>query len=162
MFVLLDEPCNVSKLSIPIRGMATGQDFLNLPQAKILCIHPLADDIIAGWRSQACKLFLQPRWRQVRKHDFWGVRISASSRLENRFQILFGVGIGSDPFFRPAPGRLTRPAAGSFGSVSSSFIPRLMVLVEQPRIFATNTIPPRPNRWASIAAYRRLSFSERV
>ena len=128
MFVLLDELCNVSELSIPIRRMATSQYLLNLPQAKILFIYPLSNDIIACWRSQAGKLLLQPRWRQVREHDFCGVRVSGSSRLKKRFQILFRVGIGSELFFRPAPGRLTRPPAGSLGSVSSSFSPRLMVL----------------------------------
>lgn len=35
-----------------------------------------------------------------------------------------------------------------------------MVLVEQPRIPATASIPPCPSRTASTAAYRRRSFSD--
>jgi hypothetical protein len=56
--------------------------------------------------------------------------------FQYRLQILFDRGVGQDFFFRPAPGRRTCPAAGSWGSASSSASPRSMVRREHFRTLA--------------------------
>ncbi len=81
---------------------------------------------------------------------------------EPTFRFCSSSGSDSIFFFDPPPGRRTRPAAGSCGSLSKSASPRSIVRCEHPNTLATYSIPPCPSRRASTATYRRRSFSDNV
>src|SRR3970282_237537 len=100
--------------------------------------------------------------REVRPQYVFLVGVSSGAYLQNRFQILFEFRFGLDLFFRPAPGRPTRPAAVSVANWPSSSAPRSMVRVEHSRTSAMYSAPPCPNRATSRAANRRRSRSENV
>jgi hypothetical protein len=100
--------------------------------------------------------------RKVGEHNRLVVRVACGSRLELRFQVLLYFGVGRNLFFRPAPGRLVWPAAGSFVKSSNSAKPRWTVLREQWSTSATYVTPPYPSCLASSAANRRWSFSDNV
>ncbi len=150
------------ELGVPIGAVPAFQNLLDLVSRQLLPFHPVLHD----WWTDRCSHVRHhirnlPR-RQVRPEYVFLVGVSGSANLQNRFQILFEFRLGLDLFFRPAPGRRTRPAAGSVGNWSSSSAPRSMVRAEHPKTAATYSIPPYPNRVASSAAKRRRSLSDNV
>ena len=87
------------------------------------------------------------------------LRVVGSTRF---FRSLNSVGSTSVAFFRPPPGRRTRPEIVLPAARSSSSRPRRMVLLARPVMRDTAETPPRPAMRASAAANRRRTRSSRT
>ena len=156
-------PCgDPPELGVPIRTLTSFQALLNLMSRQLLLFHPVLDDRRTDRRSSFGRHIGNLSRREVRPPYVRRVGIARNTNFQNRFQVLFERRIGLDLFFRPPPGRRTRPAARSSGNWSSSCAPRSMVRTEHPRTAAMYSTPPCPNRAASSAANRRRSLSDKV
>ena len=147
--VFVDQLGNPYELDVAVGRRTAGNNFSDLPQPQPLVVHPLPNRFMANRRSHRVKSFRKSSRRKVGEHNRLVIRVAGGSRLEQRFQIQFDIGAGRNLFFRPAPGRLTRPIAGSFASSSNSARPRSMVLREQSSTSATYFTPPYPSCLAS-------------
>ena len=130
-FVFVDQRCNSLKLGIAVGMRTASQVFAYLPQSQAFIFHPLANGIVTYGSSQRVQFLREDGGREVGEDNGFVVGVARCPRVEQRVQIPLGWRVCSDLFFRPAPGRRTRPSAGSFGKSSSSAMPRSMVRVEQ-------------------------------
>jgi hypothetical protein len=160
--VFVDQLSDPDELVIPVGRRTAGNHLADLPQPQLLIVHPLPNRFVANRCFHRGKRFGNGSRRKIGEHNRFVVGIAGGSRLELRFQISLDFGVGRNLFFRPAPGRLTWPAAGSFVKSSRSARPRSMVLREQLSSSATYFTPPNPSCLASRAANRRWSFSDNV
>lgn len=90
--------------------------FANLPTANPRVIKPPRNRVSSNRSAHLIETFRQASRGQVGKHEIFFVWIARRSYFQTANQVFFFARIGCDLFFRPAPGRRTRPAAGSSGN----------------------------------------------
>ena len=108
------------ELRVSIRALATLQNLLDLVSRQLLRFHPVLNHRRTDGRSQLAHRVGDLAWREVRPQDLGFVGVAGGAAFQNRFQVRLELRLGLDSFFRPPPGRLTRPAAGSSGKRLSS------------------------------------------
>ncbi len=112
-FELRDQFGDAFKLAVSVGMFAPRDVFANLPSTDSRVLEPLSDRIFAHGGSHLRQTLRQILRRQAGVNDVLFVGVSGSTELDARDQVGFFRRFGIDLFFRPAPGRRTRPAAGS-------------------------------------------------
>ena len=110
---LPDQLGDAFELSISVGMLTSGKTFSNLAEANSRVIEPVRDRIASNRRAHFSESVSKALGRQIGVDDVLFVRISGGAHLETIDQVAFFLRFGIDLFFRPAPSRRTRPAAGS-------------------------------------------------
>lgn len=114
-----------------------GLYFGDLVQSQALLRQPRPHERRTHRGAQVAHALGQLGGREVRPHEALLIGIARRVQLQHRLQI-FDEGRGGGPlFFRAAPGRRTRPAAGAYGRCFISSAARSLVHREQPTTPAT-------------------------
>ena len=112
-FVLFDPLADAAKLCIAISMFSTGNVLpdLSIPYSGVT--KPSGDGVVSNRRPHIGESPRQIAGRQIGKKDIFFVWVACRPDFKASDQVFFFRGLGVDLFFRPAPGRRTRPAAGS-------------------------------------------------
>ncbi len=112
-FVLRDELGDAFKLAVSVWMFAARDVFANLASTDSRVVEPLSDRVSAHGGSHLRQTLRQILRGQVGVNDVLFIGVSSGTELDAFNQVGFFRRFGIDLFFRPAPGRRTRPAAGS-------------------------------------------------
>ena len=100
---------------------------LATPQADVSI--PRLDRVAVDRNSLSGSFLSRLSWSLTGEHR---IGVAGGLQIKRVDQGAFELAIGINLFFRPPPGRRTRPTAGSSGSCSISWTPRSIVLRETP------------------------------